>query len=81
VARSDLEPPSLTREWIELLYRRVGGDAFPVKGYSIATVPPASQWAAGDFSSLIYVNNAAGGASMAFSNGTNWISVITGNPI
>ena len=39
-----------------------------LKSYTVATLPSAA--VAGQ---MIYVSNAAGGACMAFSNGTNWL--------
>lgn len=36
--------------------------------YTVATVPTASSWTQG----LIYVSDETGGATVAFSDGTNW---------
>ncbi|WP_217450810.1 hypothetical protein [Vogesella oryzae] len=41
--------------------------------YTKATVPAASAYPRG----IIYVSDAAGGAAMAWSNGTSWISQLT----
>ena len=37
--------------------------------YTVATVPVATLWTGG----LIYVSDELGGATIAFSNGTNWL--------
>lgn len=42
--------------------------------YTVATVPAVASYAG----SMIYVSDAAGGASPAYSNGSNWISLLTG---
>jgi hypothetical protein len=42
--------------------------AFVLKTYTVATVPDASMWVRG----LIYVSDETGGATVAFSDGTNW---------
>ena len=42
-----------------------------VKTFTVATVPTAASWTAG----LIYVSDETGGATLAFSNGTNWLRV------
>lgn len=42
--------------------------------YTVATVPTASEWAG----SLIYVSDETGGATPAWSNGTNWKRVYDG---
>lgn len=36
--------------------------------YTVTTLPPAANWPAG----LAYVSNETGGATIAFSDGTNW---------
>ena len=41
---------------------------FQAKSYTVATVPSASTYARG----VIYVSNETGGATLAFSDGTNW---------
>lgn len=40
-----------------------------LKSYTVATVPTASEWTGG----LIYVSDETGGATVAVSNGTNWV--------
>ncbi len=42
-----------------------------VKTFTVATVPTASVWTQG----IIYVSDETGGATLAFSNGTNWLRV------
>jgi hypothetical protein len=42
-----------------------------LKSYTVATLPTASDWESG----LIYVSDEAGGATVAVSNGTNWVRV------
>jgi len=67
-----LEPQFAT--WLQRLHRRLGEGPFMVRGYSVTGLPTASEWGnTTDFSSLIYVYDATGGATIAFSNGTNWL--------
>ncbi len=40
-----------------------------LKAYTVATLPTASEWTG----ALIYVSDETGGATVAVSNGTNWI--------
>lgn len=68
--------------WLDGLFRRVY-PAIVVKGYLKADLVTANglapdQMADSTFSSVIYVTDATGGASTAFSDGTNWISTKTG---
>lgn len=56
---------------VEALGFSVPDDAtllFQAKSYTVSTVPSASTYARG----VIYVSNEAGGAVIAFSDGTNW---------
>ena len=57
---------------INLLIRRTGGQsgaAFgPMPVYTVATVPDATAYAY----CWIFVSNETGGATMAFSDGSNW---------
>ena len=39
--------------------------------YTVATVPDATLWESG----VIYVSDETGGATLAFSDGTNWLRV------
>jgi len=41
---------------------------FQAKSYTVATVPAAATYPRG----IIYVSNETGGATLAFSDGTNW---------
>ena len=70
------------KRWFEEISSRLGGGPFLLKSYSRTSLPSASEWgsvSAGDeFSSIIYVPNASGGETIAWSNGTNWISARTG---
>jgi len=72
-------PPSLIqqfedkwRKWMNDLYDRVRPGPFPLTGYTVATLPPAGEHAGSDFSSLVYVSDEAGGATLAFSDGVQW---------
>lgn len=56
---------------VEALGLSVADDAtlvFQAVSYTVLTVPSAVTYARG----LIYVSNEAGGATLAFSDGTNW---------
>lgn len=69
------------RKWIDQFYNRVGENQFSLKGIPVANLPPANQngdLGTNSFTSLIFVPDATGGAALAFSNGTDWISTITG---
>lgn len=64
---------SLLYSWLEQLDTRVGEGPFLIKGYAVASLPPAAQWGStNDFTSIIYVVDEVGGATLAFSDGTNW---------
>ena len=52
-------------------YQRLIGQtpaAYVLSTYTVATLPDAATWVRG----LIYVSNEAGGATVAFSDGTNF---------
>lgn len=56
---------------VEALNFSVDTDAnllFQAKTYTVATLPTASSYPRG----IIYVSNETGGATLAFSDGTNW---------
>lgn len=56
---------------VEALGISVADDAtllFQAKSYTVSTVPSASTYPRG----VIYVSNETGGATLAFSDGTNW---------
>ena len=75
-----LEPPPQIddwnlnwRRWIYTLYVRVKPGPLPVQGYAKINLPSASLWGNGaDLSALVFVNDEAGGKTLAFSDGTNW---------
>ena len=74
--------PSAWLLWFEQLSTRVGSGPLKVAGYSRTALPPATAWgslvAGQEYSSTIFVHNANQGPSVAFSDGTNWISSIDG---
>lgn len=45
-----------------------------LRSYTVAEVPIAAE----NVGSMIYVSDTAGGGAVAFSNGTDWIDVVTG---
>jgi len=55
--------------WFETLYRALNGSA-PLKlsSYTVSTLPSAANYEA----NITYVSNETGGATIAFSDGTNW---------
>jgi hypothetical protein len=61
-----------TREWslffVNIAKSLTGGGPFKLASYTVATLPPAADNAA----SIIYVSNESGGATVAFSDSTNW---------
>ena len=44
------------------------GAARPLPSYTVTTLPDATRYVGG----IIYVSNETGGATVAFSDGTNW---------
>lgn len=67
--------PSHAPGWLGEVLTSVRGalsDEWPtplkLKSFTVAGVPPAADWAA----SMIYVTNETGGATPAFSDGTDW---------
>lgn len=81
----ELSPPpsfiesGLSSEWLrwfETIFERIGNGPFKVRGYEVAALPSASDWASNNttnlFSSIIYVTDESGGSTLAFSDGTNW---------
>lgn len=81
MAKLDLAPPPSVvdefdytwRTWLESLYNRLNNGPTLAKGYTVATVPSAAEWSDGTtFSAYIYVSDETGGATIAFSDGTNW---------
>lgn len=73
-----LSPPQALTEqgknkWLFELYKRIGDGPFMLRGYTVTSLPPATDWGDGtEFSSLVFVSNETGGAVLAFSDGTNW---------
>ena len=77
-------PPSNNRDllsrgwldWFTSIYQRVGEGPFRVQGYPVSGLPPISDTGslvpANPYSSLIFVYDETGGATLAFSDGTNW---------
>lgn len=63
-------------DWFNLMYERVGEGPFLLRGYSVSNLPSASSWgntsSDNPFSSLIFVYDETGGATLAFSDGTDW---------
>ena len=53
--------------WTSLAYYLVTGPMF-LKSYTVATLPSASSYE----TAIIYVSDETGGATLAFSDGTNW---------
>ncbi len=61
------------KRWLYSLFKRVGSGPFMVRGYTVASVPPAASHSDNNtFSSLVYISDETGGATLAFSDGTNW---------
>jgi hypothetical protein len=61
------------QDWLNQLDRRLGQGPFLVQGYAVANLPDATEWGSSDdFTSLIYIYDETGGATLAFSDGTNW---------
>ena len=63
------------RQWFQSVFNRIGNGPFGVNGYPKANMPSAADWgstSSDSFSSLIFVTDEAGGAVLAFSDGTNW---------
>lgn len=80
--QTDSEFSFIWSRWFESIFDRVGGGPFKLKSYSRTGLPPAADWgstsATEGYSSLIFVHNAVQGPSPAYSDGSNWKSVING---
>lgn len=81
MSKLDMAPPPTHVEdfsvqwktWLNLLYTRLVNGPVLVQGFTVANVPPAGDWSDGtSFSAYIYVSDETGGATLAFSDGTNW---------
>lgn len=59
---------SVWRSWFQDLQNFIGNAPFPLKSYTVSTVPTASAYTG----HVIYVSDETGGAQPAFSDGTNW---------
>lgn len=79
----DADLPRTTQLFITEIFRRVGDGPFKIRGYDADNLPDATLWAdvtnsSNYYTSLIFVPNAAAGATVCFSDGTNWIDIFTG---
>lgn len=67
---------SVWRRWINSLFERVNEGPFLVRGYTVTNVPSAAEWSDGtNYSAVVYISDETGGATLAFSDGTNWLRV------
>lgn len=61
------------QEHIQQIDLRLGAGPLLLQGYSVNSLPDANEWgSSNEFSSLIYIHDETGGATLAFSDGTNW---------
>ena len=64
------------RDWFNNVFSRVGEGPLLIQGYVVASLPDATingnLGSTDPFSSLIFVSDETGGATLAFSDGTNW---------
>lgn len=61
------------RTWFSNFFKRVDTGPFLIRGYTVASAPSPAEWSDGtEYTSLIYVSDETGGATLAFSDGTNW---------
>lgn len=66
---------TLWRKWFNEVFDRFGGIPFGIEGSTVANLPAASNHGAttgNPFTSLIFVSDETGGATIAFSDGTDW---------
>jgi len=67
----ELEPPTGSpNSWLHRLWLRLGGgknNILYVPTFTVAGLPNATNYAG-----IIYVSDEVGGATLAFSDGTNW---------
>lgn len=56
------------RDWFASIRNVLGFQPLPLKSYTVAGVPDASLYTG----HIIYVSNETGGATLAFSDGTDW---------
>lgn len=85
------------KTWYNSIHTRVGEGPFLIQGFEKANLPDADQWgstsSSDPFSAIIFVRDnvipnpdtpppdTIPQPTLAFSDGTNWISVITGETI
>jgi hypothetical protein len=64
------------KDWLFRVFDRVGDGPFKVQGFEVANLPSAADWGSvatdKEFSSIIFVHDETGGATLAFSDGTDW---------
>lgn len=58
----------LWQTWFQDLRALLGGSPLPLVSYTVANAPAAASFTG----HLIYVSDETGGATIAFSDGTNW---------
>lgn len=56
------------RTWFQELAKILGNGPFPLKSYTVLTVPDAASYEG----HIIYISNEAGGKTLAFSDAVNW---------
>lgn len=59
---------SVFQAWFQNVSNLLGALPLPLKSYTVATVPAAASYT----NHVIYVSDETGGATLAFSDGTNW---------
>ncbi len=71
--------PAAWLKWFESIFTRVGSGPLKITGYDVSNLPNPVDWgnssANTSFSSLIFIYNESGGATVAFSDGTSWLRV------
>lgn len=73
-------PPSEIKEfnqtwidWLASFQRRFPNGPLLVKALTVAELPAAGAWSDGDtFSAIVLVTDETGGATLAYSDGTDW---------
>lgn len=77
----NIEPPPqqvpefnfIWKNWLYSVYKRLKYGPLLIAGYAKANLPSAADYGNGsDMSALVFVNDEIGGATLAFSDGTNW---------
>ena len=76
-----LDPPpsqieefdNIWKSWLVRLHDRLGDGPLMIRGYTVATAPDPTEWSdATNYSAMIFVSDETGGATLAFTDGTNW---------